>query len=162
MHVAVDIPAAFQSVHFGDVFEPHRDEAAARGRVFEAMKKAVLAAGSGDTVVAPYLTLAATDSRHYRELASEIVRSTPSSDVLEQPMLTVGVAPPIAASVGASAPFVLSAGEDITAMAIDGNRLVLRVKGDSGGAIVIYDLAQGAEVQRIRVLENPASGDNGL
>ncbi|MEQ1929927.1 MAG: hypothetical protein ABL957_05260 [Parvularculaceae bacterium] len=95
-------------------------------------------------------------------VASEIVRSTPTSDVLEQPMLAAGVAAPLAASLGASAPFVLSAGEDITAMAVDGNRLVLRVKGDSGGAIVIYDLAQGAEVQRIRVLENPASGDNGL
>lgn len=57
------------------------------------------------------------------------------------------------------APLILPSGDDITAMAVDGDTLVLRVKGPSGGAIVVYDMAAGATVKRIKVLENPASGD---
>lgn len=54
------------------------------------------------------------------------------------------------------APLILPAGAGISSMAIDGDRLVLRVEDEGGGEIVIYDLKKGAPVQRIRVMEELA------
>lgn len=83
--------------------------------------------------------------------------------VLSQPA-PIAAAPSAAAPVHPAAafdpaPLILPSGDDITAMAVDGDRLVLRVKGRSGGEIIVYDLATGATVKRIRILESPASGD---
>lgn len=110
-------------------------------------------------VVAASLALFGRPGADNARAEAEVVRSVVAADVLVQP--SQGVGPPTAVSAGAPSSLVLSADEDISAMALDGDRLVLRVKGPSGGSIVIYDLASGAEVKRIRVLENPAS-DGGL
>ncbi len=87
--------------------------------------------------------------------SSKVVRSVASESVLVQPPQSV--TPPAAVSAAPSGPLILSAREDIAAMALDGDRLALRLKGPSGGSIVIYDLASGAEIKRIRVIENPVS-----
>lgn len=47
----------------------------------------------------------------------------------------------------------LTAGSDVTAMSLDGDRLALRVDGPAGVSIVIYDLSAGAVVQRIPVTQ---------
>lgn len=95
--------------------------------------------------------------------AAASVRSEPSDHVLSQPDLAMaGALAPKSVAAAAPSPLILPSGGDITAMAIDGDRLVLRVKGNSGGSIVVYDLARGAEIQRIRVLENPASAGEDL
>lgn len=107
-------------------------------------------------VVAATLALFGKPGAEHDRAEAEVVRSVAAADVLAQPP-PQGAAPPTAVSAGAPSSLVLSSDEDISAMALDGDRLVLRVKGPSGGSIVIYDLASGAEVQRIRVLENPAS-----
>jgi hypothetical protein len=73
-------------------------------------------------------------------------------------------ATPAAAAVAAqSAPLVLPRGATIGAMALDGDRLALRVEGENGGEIVIYDLARGATIQRITVTpQQSATPDEGL
>ncbi|NWG70807.1 MAG: hypothetical protein HXY23_04240 [Parvularculaceae bacterium] len=110
-------------------------------------------------VVAASLALLGKPGATKDEPASSVVRSVAAEDVLVQPE-PLGATPPLAASAKSSS-LVLSADEDISAMALDGDRLVLRVKGPSGGALVVYDLARGAEIQRIRIIENPV-GDGGL
>lgn len=59
-----------------------------------------------------------------------------------------------AAATGA---IVLPAGAKIAAMALDGDRLALRVEEDAGEEIVIYDLTRGAVIQRVRVEAGPAA-----
>jgi hypothetical protein len=87
-----------------------------------------------------------------------IAESPRTETVLSQPApLAATPAAPVAAFE--PAPIILPSGEDVAAMAVDGDRLVLRVKGPSGGAIVVYDLATGATLKRIRILENPAGGE---
>jgi hypothetical protein len=94
-------------------------------------------------------------------VASHAVRSAPVETLLAPEAAARPIAAePIAAT--APSPFILPAGEDITAMAIDGDRLIMRIKGPSGGSIVVYDLSKRAETQRIRVLENPATDDRDL
>jgi len=110
-------------------------------------------------VVAASLALFGKPGGEDEATSPDIVRSVAASEVLTQP--PQGVTPPAPVSAAARASLVLSAKEDIAAMALDGDRLALRVKGPSGGSIVIYDLTSGAEIQRIRVLENPVS-DSGL
>jgi len=46
-------------------------------------------------------------------------------------------------------------------MTLDGDRLVLSVEGEKGGEIIVYDLAGGAMVQRIKVVREIAA-DGGL
>lgn len=84
--------------------------------------------------------------------------TAPAQSVLSQPAPLAATG---AQTVSAFEPssLILPAGEDITAMAVDGDRLVLRVKGPSGSAIVVYDMAAGATVKRIKILENPATGE---
>ncbi|MGE0408043.1 MAG: hypothetical protein AB7P23_02135 [Amphiplicatus sp.] len=57
------------------------------------------------------------------------------------------------------APLVLPREAKIGAMALDGDRLALRVEGENGGEIVIYDLARGATVQRIAVTPQQIVGE---
>lgn len=86
----------------------------------------------------------------------DAVRSVPLAqtlDSLEQPG-----APAHAPTLAGGAPLALPAGASIGAMALDGDRLAVRLDGPGGGEIVIYDLARGEEIRRIRVL----AGDEGL
>lgn len=71
-------------------------------------------------------------------------------EILDQPAPLRAAAPasPAAASHDTIA---LKPGEDISAMALDGDRLVLRVRGEGGGEIIVYDLALGAIVRRVAV-----------
>ena len=46
----------------------------------------------------------------------------------------------------------LDAGDAIAAMALDGDRLAVRVEGPGGAEVVIYDLAAGQVVQRIPII----------
>lgn len=55
------------------------------------------------------------------------------------------------------APLVLPPGAEISSMALDGDRLVLSVDGKDGGEIIVYDLASGAMVQRIKVVREIAA-----
>lgn len=50
------------------------------------------------------------------------------------------------------APLILAPESEITSMALDGDRLVLRVAAEEGGEIVIYNLSRGAPEQRIPVV----------
>lgn len=60
------------------------------------------------------------------------------------------------AGVGALSPtpagIPLSTGAQVAAMALDGDRLAVRVEGPSGAEVVIYDLAAGQVVQRIPIV----------
>lgn len=70
---------------------------------------------------------------------------------------------PTSAAAADPAPLVLPRGAHVGAMALDGDRLALRVEGENGGEIVIYDLTRGAVVQRIRVTpQQSAPGGEGL
>lgn len=61
-------------------------------------------------------------------------------------------APPLMkAPASANAPITLQAGEAAGAMALDGDRLALRLDGPDGVVVVIYDIAKGEEVARIPV-----------
>lgn len=79
------------------------------------------------------------------------------------PELT-GVTPPSPAALTLDpAPLMLPAGADITSMALDANRLAVRVENkDGGGEIVVYDLASGAPVQRIKVVPQISPGGDDL
>lgn len=69
---------------------------------------------------------------------------------------------PIAAAA-AAAPLVLARGAKVGAMALDGDRLALRIENENGGEIVIYDLARGAVIQRIPIMpQQSAAPDEGL
>ncbi|MEO1251555.1 MAG: hypothetical protein AAFW81_04320 [Pseudomonadota bacterium] len=81
---------------------------------------------------------------------TEIVRSTPVASLSEP--LAPGVVAPTAAAAAAANAISLPAGAEIGSMALDGDRLALRVDGPDGEAVVIYDLANGAVVQIIPVL----------
>jgi len=59
--------------------------------------------------------------------------------------VSAGATPVSPAAIG------IDAGADITAMSLDGDRLALRVDGPTGVSIVIYDIANGAVIQRIPV-----------
>jgi len=74
---------------------------------------------------------------------------------------STGVTAPSRASLTLDpAPLVLPPGAEISSMALDGDRLVLSVDGKDGGEIIVYDLAGGAMVQRIKVVrEIAADGD---
>ena len=85
-----------------------------------------------------------------------------ASSALEQPAAYRGAIEPLQAALPQSAaPLVLSEGASIAAMALDGDRLAIRIEADSGGEIVIYDLATGAQIQKIPV-RNGAPGADGL
>jgi hypothetical protein len=61
---------------------------------------------------------------------------------------------PIAASTGAAAPLLIPQGAALGALALDGDRLAVRIDTPDGGAIVVYDLVRGVEIQRIEVRES--------
>ena len=72
-------------------------------------------------------------------------------------------ATPASALAAEAAPLVLPRGAIVGAMALDGDRLALRVEGETGGEIVIYDLTRGAVVQRIKVSpQQSVVADEGL
>ncbi len=88
-----------------------------------------------------------------------------SAPVLEQPPAKSGALAATAASAlaGEAAPLVLPRGAKVGAMALDGDRLALRVEGENGGEIVIYDLTRGAVVQRIKIApQQSAPANEGL
>ena len=55
----------------------------------------------------------------------------------------------VTAPSAASAPIALGAGEAAGAIALDGDRLAVRVDGPDGVVVVVYDIAQGEEIARI-------------
>lgn len=74
------------------------------------------------------------------------------------PAAPAGVIAPSPASLAlAPAPLILPPGADITSMALDGNRLAVRIDGKDGGAIVVYDLASGTAVQSIEIKRQVAA-----
>jgi hypothetical protein len=76
--------------------------------------------------------------------------SIPASVTLDQPALTGQQAvAPIEASLPASAAIVIPKGASAGAMSLDGDRLAVRIDGESGAMIVIYDLSKGEPVQII-------------
>ncbi len=91
-----------------------------------------------------------------RPEADEKVKSveigeTSSVETLVQPRSATAAlaaaAPPTAVD-----PIELEAGSDISAMALDGDRLALRISGPSGGEIVVYDLGRAEIIRRIPVV----------
>lgn len=56
------------------------------------------------------------------------------------------------------APISLPAGASIAAMTLDGDRLALAVETETGGEIVVYDLARGAVLLRIEM----TAGEGGI
>lgn len=84
------------------------------------------------------------------------VASATGLETLSQPL--GGVTTPSAVAYAISpAPLVVPEGASISSMALDGDRLVMRVEGVGDGEIIIYDLARGAVVQRIPVMAQLAS-----
>ena len=63
-------------------------------------------------------------------------------------------APVADGSVPGAAPITLSAGEAAGAIALDGDRLAVRVDGPDGVVVVIYDIAKGEEVARIPITQD--------
>lgn len=63
------------------------------------------------------------------------------------------VLPIPAASDNAASAIALPAGAQAGAISLDGNRLAVRVEGDDGAMIVIYDLAQNAVVQTVPITQ---------
>jgi hypothetical protein len=86
------------------------------------------------------------------------VRST-AADTLEQPALAARPATPATAVATDPAPLVVPAGGAIGAMALDGDRLALRIDLPEGGEVVVYDLSRGAVLQRIPVREARGKDD---
>ena len=88
--------------------------------------------------------------KHKRVAAAEAGAALPALETSARSSASSGLAP---------APLILPAGADIASMALDGDRLVLRVVNADGedGEIVVYDLAAGAAVQRIPVISQFAT-----
>ncbi len=82
--------------------------------------------------------------------ADQPARETPAVEVLAEPEPAAPAATPTSISA-APAAINLSPGADVAAMALDGDRLVLRIDGPDGPMVVIYDLAAGRVVQRIPI-----------
>lgn len=85
---------------------------------------------------------------------SDVVRSRPA--LAQETSAVAGqrtVLPIPAAAEGAAAAIALPAGAEIGAMALDGDRLALRVNTDEGAMIVIYDLAEDAVVKTVPLTE---------
>ncbi len=60
-------------------------------------------------------------------------------------------ASPVTASSAGAAPIALSEGQSAGAIALDGDRLAVRVDGPDGVVVVIYDIVKGEEIARIPV-----------
>ncbi len=89
-------------------------------------------------------------------------RAAGAPETLAQPAAYRGAVEPLQTALPpAAAPLLLSEGERIGAMALDGDRLAIRIEDDGGGEIVIYDLAAGAPLQTIPV-RNGAPDEDGL
>lgn len=73
---------------------------------------------------------------------------------LDQPKMSGAVAAtPVSALAADPASISLPAGAAVASMSLDGDRLALNIKTKAGGEIVIYDLARGAVLQRIKLAE---------
>lgn len=89
-----------------------------------------------------------------REARAAAAESAPAE--IEQPARYRGALEPLQACLPQSgAPLMLPEGAQIGAMALDGDRLAIRIETDSGGEIVIYDLRAGAPLQTIPVRKEP-------
>lgn len=90
-----------------------------------------------------------------REAAMQgAVRSTPVAALEEPSVAGQRTVLPIPAAAEGSAPAIaLPAGADIGALALDGDRLALRIDAADGGMIVIYDLGEDAVVKTIPLTE---------
>ena len=88
-------------------------------------------------------------------VAAETAAPVSVERLAEPAPLTTGASGATAATTIAADPSAigLSAGSDVTAMSLDGDRLALRVDGPEGVSIVIYDLSAGTVVQRIPVTQ---------
>ena len=100
--------------------------------------------------VAVVMAIIAVFGRDDETEIAEAPASTPI-EVLSEPRL-----PQRAATAGALSPtpagIALSPGAHVAAMALDGDRLAVRVEGPAGAEVVIYDLAAGEVVQRIPII----------
>lgn len=64
---------------------------------------------------------------------------------------------PAAAAMAQTSGLALPAGAEVTAMALDGNRLAVHYKAGAEKGIAIFDLAGGRELGRVRLVGEPAS-----
>lgn len=86
------------------------------------------------------------------------VRSTPVATLEEPALQGRRVSVPINASAGdLAASIALPKGGEAGAIALDGDRLALRVDSAEGGVIVIYDLAENRVVQTVPLIEAAGS-----
>ncbi|HXI88007.1 MAG TPA: hypothetical protein VNH64_11145, partial [Parvularculaceae bacterium] len=76
------------------------------------------------------------------------IASAGPARALRQPAVRQAISPTFAS---APAPIILPPGAKISAMALDGDRLAMRIEGSEGGEIVIYNLVQGAVIERVAV-----------
>lgn len=98
------------------------------------------------------------DPGEAREAATPgAVRSTPAAAQEESSVAGRRAVLPIpAAAQGSAQAISLPPGAEIGAMALDGDRLALRIDATDGGMIVIYDLAQDAVIKSIPLTEERA------
>ena len=80
-------------------------------------------------------------------------------EMLDQP-LQPATGPSPASLALAPAPLVIPEGAAITSMALDGDRLVMRVEGVGDGELIVYDLGRGSVTQRIPVMAEILSADD--
>ncbi|WP_375202066.1 hypothetical protein [Hyphococcus sp.] len=66
------------------------------------------------------------------------------------PAAIEGTAPATASSAG-GAPIALGEGQSAGAIALDGDRLAVRVDGPDGAVVIVYDIVKGEEIARIPV-----------
>lgn len=82
------------------------------------------------------------------------VRSTPAATLEEPDVAGRRAILPVPAAAERFEPAIaLPPGAEIGAMALDGDRLALRIDAADGGMIVIYDLAQDAVIKTIPLTE---------
>lgn len=111
-------------------------------------------------VVMAALSIAGKPGKKEDAVVAGAVLSTPADiAVLDQPSRSALAATPASLFAGDPAPLVLPSGGKIGSMALDGDRLVLRVDSAQGGELVVYDLARGDVIQRIKVTK---ASDEGL
>jgi hypothetical protein len=113
-------------------------------------------------VVMGVIAVAGKPGKEEETVTAGAVRSTPAeyADVLEQPARqTVLPATPASLFAEDAAPLVLPEGAKIGSMTLDGDRLAVRIDRQGGGEILIYDIARGGVIQRIRVTQADSEED---
>lgn len=81
------------------------------------------------------------------------VRSTPAATLEEPDMAGRRAVLPVPAAESLAPGIALPAGARAGAIALDGDRLALRVDAEDGAMIVIYDLAENAVIKTIPLTE---------